>query len=141
MATKIFLDINVVIDFFDPHRAEHSNAVKLFSAIDDGKISAYVSESVVNTSVYLLRKQLTLKQLREVLSDILSLVKLLPCSHDIYLDSFSLAGNDLEDAFLYQLALSNRLDYFITEDKKDFRKFANPALPVISTKDFLTIND
>ena len=140
MGTKIFLDTNVVIDFFDPLRVEHLNAVKLFSIIAKNEISGYVSESVLNTSVYILRKQFSPTQLREILTDCLSVISILPCSSRSYLQSLKLTGNDIEDALQYQLAIENKLDYFITEDKKDFKKFSLSILPVISTKEFLNIN-
>jgi putative PIN family toxin of toxin-antitoxin system len=140
MAIKIFLDTNVVIDFFDPLRVEHRNAAKLFSEIEKNEILGYVSESVLNTSVYILRKQFSPNELREILADFLSVIALLPCSTESYLQSLKLDGKDIEDALLYQLAIENELDYFITEDKKDFKKFSTRLLPVISTKEFLNIN-
>ena len=140
MATKIFLDTNVVIDFFDPVRNEHLNAIKLFALVEKNEISGYVSESVLNTSVYILRKQFSTTGLREILSDFLSIISILPCSVRSYLQSLKLAGNDIEDALLYQLALENDLDFFITENKKDFRKFSLSILPIISLKEFLNIN-
>jgi predicted nucleic acid-binding protein len=140
MGTKIFLDINVLVDFFDPLRAGHSNAKKLFAEMENLEVSGYVSESVLNTTAYILRKQFLPTELREILTDFLSLVDLLPCSVHTYLNSLKSAGNDIEDALLYQIAKENGLDYFITEDKKDFKKFSLPALPVISTKEFLNIN-
>ena len=140
MGTKIFLDTNVVIDFFDPLRAEYLNATRLFSIIEQNEIAGYVSESVLNTSVYILRKQFPPTELREILTDFLSVISILPCSTKSYLQSLKLAGNDIEDALLYQLAIENNLDYFITEDKKDFKKFSLSILPVISTKEFLNIS-
>ncbi|MCY7309763.1 MAG: type II toxin-antitoxin system VapC family toxin [Chitinophagaceae bacterium] len=140
MGTKIFLDINVLVDFFDPFRAGHENAKRLFFEIESNEGSVYLSESVLNTFVYVLRKQLSPDELRDILHDLLSFTILLPCSREAYLRSLKLPGNDIEDALLYQLALDNELDYFITEDKKDFKKLNRPELPVISTKEFLNIN-
>jgi predicted nucleic acid-binding protein len=140
MGIKIFIDTNVVIDFFDPLRAEHFNARKLFSVIEKREVSGYVSESVLNTSVYILRKQFLPTELRVIIADLLSVISLLPCSTETYLQSLKLSGNDIEDASLYQLAIENRLDYFVTEDKKDFKKISSHGLPVVSSKEFLNIN-
>jgi hypothetical protein len=94
---------------------------------------------VLNTTTYILRKQFIPTELREILTDFLNLVDLLPCSVHTYLNSLKSEGNDIEEALLYQIAKENRLDYFTTEDKKDFKGFSLPALPVISAREFLKV--
>jgi predicted nucleic acid-binding protein len=79
-------------------------------------------------------------ELKEILTDILSIIVLLPCSNKSYLQCLKTTGNDIEDALLYQLALENNLDYFITEDKRGFKKLVNRELPVVTAKEFLSIN-
>lgn len=140
MATKIFIDTNLLIDFFDSLRSGHANAVKLFKAMEEDEISGFVSESVLNTTVYILRKQYSSNELRSILEDMLSFIDILPCTAGIYLNSLKLSGADIENALLYQLALENGVDYFITENKKDFKKFAVPALPFLSSKEFIQTN-
>ncbi|MBD0279026.1 MAG: hypothetical protein M3342_04885 [Bacteroidota bacterium] len=46
---------------------------------------------------------------------------------------------DIEDAILYHLALHHRLDYFVTENIKDFKKGALPSLPVITASQLLRL--
>jgi predicted nucleic acid-binding protein len=88
-----------------------------------------------------LGKQFSAAEIRVILTELLSLIDILPCTKKIFLDGLMLPGNDIEDAVLYQLSSENNLDYFITENKKDFKKFLQPSLPVISTKEFLNINE
>jgi hypothetical protein len=38
---------------------------------------------------------------------------------------------------LYELAITERVDYFITNDKKALKKLGNKKLPIVSTTDFL----
>ncbi len=140
MATKIFLDTNIVIDFFDPLRPGHLNAKKLLSKIEDNETSGYVSESVANTVVYLLRKQFSPSEIRKILYDFLSIISILPCTTELYLQSLKFSANDIEDAVLYQLAIASEIDYFVTENKKDFKKFSMEKLPVITTREFLKTN-
>ena len=140
MDTKVFLDTNVVIDFFDPLRKEHQQARDLFTLIENNETLGFVSETVLNTAVYILRKQFSVAELKEILVDFLSIVFLLPCSNKSYLQCLKAAGNDIEDALLYQLALENNLDYFITEDKRGFKKILSRELPVVTTREFLNIN-
>ena len=139
MAIKVFLDTNIVIDFFEPVQSEHEWATTLFSEIEGGRVIGYLSESVLNTCAYILRKQYSTIDLREILFHLLSFTKIISCNNDVYLKSLSLPGNDIEDAVLYGLALEKGLNYFITSDKKDFKKFSSPLLPVATAKEFMKI--
>ncbi|MCY7411327.1 MAG: hypothetical protein LH473_13725 [Chitinophagales bacterium] len=60
--------------------------------------------------------------------------------HEIDL-ALSSGASDIEDAFQYFTALFNApIDYFVTRNKKDFRKIAG-KLPVVSSSEFLQIVD
>lgn len=139
MAYKIFLDINIMADFLDTGRKEHIAAKELFLAIEKRKVKAYFSESVVNTTGYLLRKIIEIDAFKVLIADLLALIIVLPCSNTIVKNAYLNAKNDLEDAVLYQIALSGKLDYFITNDNKDFQKLANQALPILSAGKFLEL--
>ena len=139
MAYKVFLDINIMADFLDADRKEHIAAVALFSAIEKQKIKAYFSESVVNTTGYILRKIIEVDVFKELMADLLAIIKVLPCTNETIKTAYSNAKNDLEDAVLYQIALNGMLDYFITSDNKDFQKIADKSLPVFSAKKLLEL--
>jgi predicted nucleic acid-binding protein len=59
MVYKVFLDTNIIIDFFQKSRDLHHEAKQIFFDIADGKISGYFSESVINTTAYILRNDLS----------------------------------------------------------------------------------
>ena len=61
MAYKVFPDINIIIDFFQRTRALHEEAKQLFFDIADGKALGYFSESVINTTAYILRNDVEKK--------------------------------------------------------------------------------
>ncbi len=139
MAYKIFLDVNIMADFLDTDRKEHFTATALFSAIEKQKIKAYFSESVINTTGYILRKIIEVDVFKTLMADLLKIIKVLPCTNEMVKAAYLNAKNDLEDAVLYQLAISGKLDYFITNDNKDFQKLANPSLPILSAEKFLEL--
>ncbi len=139
MAYKIFLDINILVDFVDSSRTEHQAAKDLFALIDESRVQAYFSESVINTSAYLVRKVIPVTIFNRLIVRLLQLVKVLPCSNLIVEQAYHLAKNDLEDSVLYQIALSNKLDFFITNNKKDFDKIAHPSLKVVSAREALNL--
>lgn len=139
MAYKVFLDINILVDFFDGSRQHHDPAKQLMQKIEDEIITGFVSESVINTTVYLIQKGYTPKDLRKIINDLSGILFILPCSNKTIQAACLLPNNDLEDAVLYQLALENRLDYFITSDKAGYKKLTTSILPAITAKELLKI--
>jgi len=139
MAYKVFLDINILVDFLDMDRKEHAPAKELFEAIEKRQIKAYFSESIINTTAYIIRKRIKIDTFKQLMSDLLLLIKVLPCTNPIVLEAYKNAKNDLEDAVLYQIALNNKMDYFITSDNKDFEKLADKSLPIFSAKKLLEL--
>lgn len=98
-----------------------------------------VSESVINTTVYLIQKGYTPKDLRKIITELAEILFILPCSSKTIQAACQLPTNDLEDAVLYQLALENKLDYFITSDKAVYKKLNTSALPVVTATEVLKI--
>lgn len=139
MVCKIFLDINVFVDFFDPNRPDNAIATKLFSFIENKEAIAFTSESVVCTTLYLVSKQYDSAAIKTLTKEILKNFEILPCSNFLFLQSLSLDFDDIEDAVIYNLALQSHIDYFITNDKQALKKLSTKKLPVVTTKDFLKI--
>lgn len=137
MAYKVFIDVNIFLDLFDISRIGHLDAKKLFGAIEEGNAKGYISESIVNTTSYLVRKLMDKKIFKQMVIDLMELITILPCSNTIIKQAYRNAKNDLEDAVLYELALINGLEYFITSNIKDLKKLEQKSLSVMTTHDFL----
>ena len=139
MAIRILVDTNILIDLLDAKRLNHEAAIDLFNEAENNSLSVFVSESILNTTAYLVRKDYSVTQIKEVFQHLLSFVEIIPVNNFIYAAGLQMAVNDLEDAILYSAALAKRLDYFITNDIKDLRKIEQPALPVMQAKDVLKL--
>lgn len=139
MVFKIFLDTNIIIDFFDARRSEHETAVQLFDFAEKNILAAHSSETVLNTTVYILRKEFRTDSMKTMLNHLLNFLDILPCSNTSYRRALQLSANDLEDAVLYQLAIDRKLDYFVTSNKKDFKNMESPLLPVVSAKELMKL--
>jgi predicted nucleic acid-binding protein len=139
MACKIFLDTNIIVDYCLASREGHQNAIELIAEVDDFYLQAFISESVVNTTTYLIQKIFSTEEMKRLILDLTSFIRILPCSNAIIEEAYQNAKNDLEDAVLYQIALHGKADYFVTSDIKDFKKFVHPSLPVVSAKRMLEI--
>ena len=138
MATKLFLDTNIILDILDRERPFSKEAEVLFKFIEDGTFAAFFSESVITTTDYVLIKKFTNVQRVSILTDLLKLVTIIECSNRIVRNAL-LKSADVEDAILYELALTEKLEYFITNDKQALNKLATKKLPIVTTKDFLQL--
>jgi predicted nucleic acid-binding protein len=118
MAIRIFLDTNIILDLLDNQRQCHKEAVLLFELIDNGEVMAFFSESVITTTDYILQKLLSKDLRTEFFGEMSRKIQILPCSNMILDRALSLEFGDLEDVILFQLALENKVDFFITNDKK-----------------------
>lgn len=78
---------------------------------------SYFSGSVITTTDYILTKKFTTLQRAGILSDLLKLVIIIKCSNNTVQDALVKNKADIEDAILYELALSEKLNDFITNDK------------------------
>ena len=139
MAIKLFLDTNIILDILDAERPFSKESEILFKFIEDGALQAYFSESVVTTTDYVLKKKFTNAKRVSILTDLLQLVTIIDCSNSIVQNALLKNKSDVEDAILYELALTEKLDYFITNDKQALKKLATKKLPIITTKDFLIL--
>ena len=139
MATKLFLDTNIILDLLDRERPFSKESEVLFKFIEDGSLLAYFSESVITTTDYVLIKKFTIAQRVSILADMLNLITIIECTNSIVQNALLKSETDVEDAILYELALTEKLDYFITNDKQALKKMATKKLPIITTKDFLQL--
>ena len=136
MGYKIFVDINIWVDLLNSERLNHLDAIKVIDMAEKGDCVAFVTESVLNTTAYLLRKDYSVPKLKGLFNHLLSFTELIPVTSIIYSKELQNALNDVEDAILYTAALNANIDYFITADLNDLKKLEVQELPVMTAKDF-----
>jgi predicted nucleic acid-binding protein len=139
MVIKVFLDINILIDFLDVNREEHQNASRIFSFVISKDLLPFTSESALCTTLYLIRKNYSTVTVKDVAKNLLTYLKIIPCNNKLFIESLLMNFDDVEDALLYQLALTENVNYFITNDKQAQMKLATKKLPVVSSKQFLKL--
>lgn len=139
MVFKLFIDINIIVDLLDADRAGHNDAAKLIEEAEAGNCVCFVTESVLNTTAYLVRKDYNVSALTKMFNHLLTFIQLLPVFTKTYQLALVKAVNDIDDAVLYQTAIENNLDYFVTGDRNDFKKIAINAVPIKSAAEVLTV--
>lgn len=133
MANKIFLDTNIVLDFILKRETELISTDQIFENIYNNIFEGYISESVITTSIYLLRKyKMDVVAIFMDLCEFLHVVKFNRNVLYMPIEKFK----DTEDGLLYFLANHNKMNYFITRNTKDF-SYRLPSLPVLTPDEFI----
>ena len=116
---KVFLDTNVLLDF-EMGRDGIEEASEIFQMGEDGRLDLCVSILTMANTAYIARKGRTKEKLREDLSLLSSMVRILPMDSEQWLAALALNAGDLEDALQYECAKAAACDYIVTRNTRDF---------------------
>lgn len=134
--TSLFVDTNIVLDLLAKRDKFYNEAAILFSLADKGKLKLAVSSLTFTTACYILSRQLSNQETRNVLRKLEMLVKVLSLDEKII--KLALNDNsftDFEDAVQYFTATENMQEAIITRNLRDFK---NSVIPVFTASDYLS---
>jgi predicted nucleic-acid-binding protein len=137
MSNRIYLDANILLDYV-LDRPEKESAAKILRLINNGNIKAFISSSIIHILSYVLSKTFSIEKTKEVIISIIHDIELIDMPKEIVLQSLNSKMNDIEDALQYHVALYNKIDFFISNDKK-LKKEAITALPIYTPKELMMI--
>lgn len=134
---KFFIDTNVLIDWLIPTNSFHTEATEFIKLCLLNKFDSYVSSHSLTDLFYITRKNFSKDDRRQFLQLIVSRIKIIVEPNEI----FSLALDDenfldLEDGLQIKCAESEKLDYIVTENLKDFQ---NSKVKAVSINEALEI--
>jgi len=134
---SIFLDTNVLIDFFADRKPFSIEAARLFNYSFKKKISIYISAVCYNYIYYILRQSCSNTETIKMLTELNEWTDIIDVSKDIINKSLKSDFKDFEDAIQYNCAKSlNKIDFIVTRDTKDFK---TSSLPVLTPKEAVTL--
>ena len=138
MSNKVYLDTDIIFDFISEREPFFEDALELFSLIDEGKITGYVSPLIFSNIYYIVRKQKTAGFARNVLINLKTILKIVSIDEKII--TLALASNfkDFEDAIQYFAAIEHKIPYLITRNKKDFQE---TGIIICNAKEYLSIRN
>ncbi len=138
---NIFLDTNVVVDFFDVKRPRHKLTVELIKKMANANYQLIISEDILITVYYICKKTVNRKRLLRVLEIANRNFLVVHFANGVIDDALRLCQKnsrlDLEDTLQAVCAQEHDCDMIITNDKK----FPKLKIPVKTTKDFLSEYD
>ncbi|MEJ7694390.1 PIN domain-containing protein [Daejeonella sp.] len=135
MASKVFLDANVILEFF-LRREMLDDARNIFIQIQEGNVRGFTTASVIQTCGYILIRSFGNETTKKILLGMLTYVTVIGCRHETVISALNSIISDPEDAIQYYSAVENNLDFYITFDKGLIRQ-SKPNLPILTPKDFL----
>ncbi len=123
MAFKLFIDSDVVIDFFTDREPYVNPASELFELNERGDVILYLSAVSVNNIYYIVRKYLGHKQSLEVIKTLIEITEIVGTSKQEIIQSLKNNFKDFEDSIQYSTALTiEGLDAIITRNVKDYKR-------------------
>jgi predicted nucleic acid-binding protein len=134
---SIFLDTNVLIDFFADRKPFSIDAARLFDYSLKKKITIYISAVSYNNIYYIIRQSLSHAETIKMLTEISEWTNVIDLTKDIINKSLTSDFKDFEDAIQYHCAKSNnKIDLIVTRDTKDFKV---SSLPILTPKEAVAL--
>lgn len=139
MEYKLFLDSDVVIDFFTD-RAPYANAAsELFELNEQGSVKLYLSAVSINNIYYIVRRFLGHKKTIEVIETLTEMTEIIGTTKTEIVNALKNDFSDYEDSVQYSSALNiKNLDVIITRNIKDYR---NSSIAVMTPLNFLKMKE
>jgi len=135
MAYKLFIDADVVIDFFTDREPHVNPASELFEMNEQGNVRLFLSAISVNNIYNIVRKFLGHKKTIEVIETLTEMVEIIGTSKIEIIQALKNDFSDFEDSIQYSTALNIKdLDAIITRNVKDYK---NSSIAVMTPLNFL----
>jgi predicted nucleic acid-binding protein len=135
MASKIFLDANILLDL-TLKRDSYHDAKQILGMVINGEVKAFTTPSIIHITGHWLTKAYGNTKAKELLLTLLIDITVIDISHEIALAALHSKINDIEDSLQYYSAIHHKMDYFISRDKQ-LQNNSIPILPVYTPQEFI----
>ena len=123
MASKVFVDSDVIIDFFTDREPFANPASKIFELNELGIIQIYISAVSLNNIYYIVRKFIGHKETIKVVEELVEISEIIGTTKKEIVQSLKNDFKDYEDSVQYSSALNIKgLEAIITRNTKDYVK-------------------
>ncbi len=123
MASRLFVDSDVIIDFFTDREPFANPASELFELNEQGELQFYISAVSINNIYYVVRKYLGHRKTLRIIEDLTEMTFILGTTRVEIIQALKNDFNDFEDAIQYATALAEKgIEAIITRNIKDYEK-------------------
>lgn len=126
---RLFLDTNVLIDYYARREPFYDDALKLRIAAFFGDVDLWVCTQSFVDAEYILRKAVPITELRSMMAASLEFLNVAAPLADQLPDALASNWPDLEDCLIAHCARNARADFLVTRDTLGF---ANAPVPVLT---------
>lgn len=139
MEYKIFVDVDIVIDFFTDRKPHANPASQLFELNEQGSVKIYLSAVSINNIYYIIKKFLGHKKTLEVVELLTEMTEIIGTSKTEIMQALKNDFSDFEDSIQYSSALTIKgLNAIITRNIKDYK---NASIAVMTPLNFLKMTE
>jgi len=139
MEYKLFVDSDVVIDFFTDREPNANPASELFELNEQGNVKLYLSAISINNIYYIVRRFLGHKKTLEVVEVLTEMTEIIGTTQKEIIQALKNNFSNYEDSIQYSSALTIKdLDAIITRNVKDYR---NSSIAVMTPLNFLKMKE
>jgi predicted nucleic acid-binding protein len=139
MGYNLFLDSDIVIDFFTDREPHVNPASELFELNEQGSVKLYLSAVSINNIYYIIRKFLGHKKSIDVIETLIEMTEIVGTTKKELVQAIKNNFTDFEDSVQYSSALTIKdLDAIITRNIKDYR---NSSIAVMTPLNFLKMKE
>ena len=139
MGYNLFVDSDVVIDFFTDRKPHVNPASELFELNEQGIVKLYLSAISINNIYYIVRKLLGHKKTIEIIELLTEMIEIVGTTKKEIIQALKNNFSDYEDSIQYSSALTiKNLDVIITRNINDYR---NSSISVMTPLNFLKMKE
>lgn len=134
---KLFLDTNVLLDFLISERDGHPPARQIIEMTVNDEIACCISPISLMNIFYILRKQRTEQERKDIIESFIEILDIVPLDYDILQLGLFAPIQDYEDGIQYICAKKASADFIISSDKQFGSQ--SPDMKVISPEAFVRL--
>ena len=139
MGYNLFVDSDVVIDFFADRTPHVNPASELFELNEQGSVKLYLSAISINNIYYIVRKLLGHKKTIEIIELLTEMTEIVGTTKKEIIQALKNKFSNYEDSIQYSSALTiKNLDVIITRNINDYR---NSSVSVMTPLNFLKMKE
>ena len=121
MTNRILIDTNVLLDYLLEREPFFDDAKKVILSCVDGKVKGCIAAHAIPNMFFILRKDYSIKERREVLSNLCSIFDIEGIDKTKLLSGLSNEDfSDFEDCLQMECAKSYGADYIVTRNVADY---------------------
>lgn len=134
---KVLIDSDVILDFFLKREPFATDAARILSLCDSGKVTGFITPVICSNIYYILRRLASHDRVIEKIRMLLSMVEIVSIDKAIVVEAAESDFTDFEDALQsFSAYRSGMADAIITRNIRDYK---HSPVAAISPDDFLKI--